>query len=59
MSGKGSAPRPYSVPKESFDQSYERIFGGTNQVWKTCDELKALGYTEETGGDKKDASNSP
>ena len=29
MSGKGSSPRPYSVPKESFDQSYERIFGIT------------------------------
>ena len=27
MSGKGSSPRPYSVPKESFDQSFERIFG--------------------------------
>ena len=26
MSGKGSSPRPYSVPKESFDQSFERIF---------------------------------
>ena len=29
MSGKGSAPRPYSVPKETFDQSFERIFGIT------------------------------
>ena len=29
MSGKGSSPRPYSVPKESFDQSFERIFGIT------------------------------
>lgn len=27
MTGKGSAPRPYSVPKESFDQNFERIFG--------------------------------
>lgn len=27
MSGKGHAPRPYSVPKETFDQSFERIFG--------------------------------
>ena len=25
--GKGSSPRPYSVPKESFDESFERIFG--------------------------------
>lgn len=29
MSGKGSSPRPYSVPKESLDQSFERIFGIT------------------------------
>lgn len=29
MSGKGSTPRPYSVPKETFDQSFERIFGIT------------------------------
>ena len=29
MSGKGSAPRPYSVDKETFDQSFERIFGIT------------------------------
>ena len=27
--GKGSSPRPYSVPKESFDQSFDRIFGIT------------------------------
>lgn len=29
MSGKGSSPRPFSVPKETFDQSFERIFGIT------------------------------
>ena len=29
MSGKGSSPRPYSVPKETFDQRFERIFGIT------------------------------
>lgn len=27
MSVKGSTPRPLSVPKETFDQSFERIFG--------------------------------
>ena len=27
MSGKGSRPRPYSVPKEEFDNSYDTIFG--------------------------------
>lgn len=24
--GKGSTPRPYSVPKETFDEAFERIF---------------------------------
>lgn len=27
MSGKGSAPRPYSVPREQFDANHEAIFG--------------------------------
>ena len=27
MSGKGSKPRPYSVPKEKFDDNWEAIFG--------------------------------
>lgn len=27
MSGKGSAPRPYSVPMETFNENFERIFG--------------------------------
>ena len=25
--GKGSSPRPYSVPKEEFDKNWEQIFG--------------------------------
>jgi hypothetical protein len=27
MSGKGSAPRPFSVSKEEFDDRFEAIFG--------------------------------
>jgi hypothetical protein len=27
MSGKGSKPRPLSVPRKQFDESWERIFG--------------------------------
>jgi len=27
MSGKGSKPRPFNVPKEDFDKSFENIFG--------------------------------
>ena len=31
---KGSVPRPYSVPKETFDQSFDWAFGIT---CKKCD----------------------
>lgn len=27
MAGKGSKPRPLSVPKEKFDQNWNAIFG--------------------------------
>jgi hypothetical protein len=27
MSGKGSAPRPISVPRKKFDENWDRIFG--------------------------------
>jgi len=27
MAGKGSKPRPFVVPKEEFDKSFENIFG--------------------------------
>lgn len=27
MTGKGSKPRPYSVPLSEFDRNHERIFG--------------------------------
>jgi len=30
MSGKGSTPRPYSVPKKQFDEQWERIFSSKN-----------------------------
>lgn len=26
MSGKGSKPRPYSIPKEKFDSNWDKIF---------------------------------
>jgi hypothetical protein len=25
--GKGSAPRPYAVPKEEFNKKFDKIFG--------------------------------
>ena len=39
MSGKGSAPRPYSVPKETFDQSFDMIFGAKRKPIKTQEEF--------------------
>jgi hypothetical protein len=27
MAGKGSKPRPFNVPKDEFDKSFENIFG--------------------------------
>jgi hypothetical protein len=27
MSGKGSKPRPLSVPRKKFDENWDRIFG--------------------------------
>ena len=35
MAGKGSRPRPYSVPIKDFDSSYDNIFGKkeTKERW--------------------------
>jgi hypothetical protein len=35
MAGKGSRPRPYSVPFKEFDSSYDNIFGKkeTKEKW--------------------------
>lgn len=27
MSGKGSSPRPYSVPRKVYDDNWDKIFG--------------------------------
>ena len=37
MTGKGSAPRPYSVPREKFDESFDWTFGVT---CKKCDYMQ-------------------
>jgi hypothetical protein len=29
--GKGSKPRPMSIPRKQFDDNWERIFGKKNQ----------------------------
>lgn len=54
MSGKGSAPRPFSVPKESFDESFERIFGKKKEPAKSgsnhLEEKKDDAETDSVGG---------
>lgn len=35
MSGKGSKPRPLSVPKKQFDNNWDRIFGKKAKKRKT------------------------
>jgi hypothetical protein len=35
MSGKGSAPRPISVPDDEYAESWERIFGKTQEPERT------------------------
>lgn len=32
MSGKGSAPRPFSVSQEEFANNFDRIFGKKNKM---------------------------
>lgn len=34
MSGKGSKPRPFSVPKEVFSSNYDKIFGSKKDTPK-------------------------
>lgn len=34
MSGKGSKPRPLSVPRKQFDDNWERIFGSKQRSKK-------------------------
>lgn len=31
MSGKGSTPRPYSVPRKTFEENWDKIFGKKNK----------------------------
>ena len=35
MSGKGSKPRPLSVPRKQFDENWELIFGKKKEEKKT------------------------
>lgn len=40
MSGKGSAPRPFSVPREIYDLRFDIAFGSMSQAER--DKKKAL-----------------
>lgn len=31
MAGKGSQPRPLSIPRKQFDDNWEKIFGKSKQ----------------------------
>ena len=37
MSGKGSAPRPMSVDKKTFDENFARIFGNKSAPLQMAD----------------------
>jgi hypothetical protein len=34
--GKGSSPRPYSVPKEKFNDTFDKIFGEKRTYCDVC-----------------------
>ncbi len=46
MAGKGSKPRPISIPKEKFDENWDAIF-------KSCLEKKKVN-NESSGSDSND-----
>ena len=43
MSGKGSAPRPYSVSQEEFANNFDRIFGKRKMTPKYKDNGEDVG----------------
>lgn len=47
MSGKGSAPRPFSIPKEQFNQQWETIFGDRKKREEALEEMVRI--NEELG----------
>jgi hypothetical protein len=50
--GKGSAPRPFSVPKEEFNNNWEAIFGKKPSGGMTTEDAEKLGSAQkENSGD--------
>jgi hypothetical protein len=57
MSGKGSAPRPYSVDKNTYDNNWERVFGKKSKednTNTTKDEYYDVLTTEEALSDERE-----
>ena len=48
MSGKGSSPRPFSVPRKKFDDNWDRIFGKKTKE-KYCSECGIVADSEPLG----------
>jgi len=40
MSGKGSSPRPFSVPRKVYEDNWEKIFGKKVKDKKETKDLK-------------------
>jgi hypothetical protein len=37
MSGKGSKPRPFSVPRKKYDENWDKIFGKKKEDKKSTE----------------------
>ena len=56
--GKGSAPRPFSVPKEEFNNNWEAIFGKKPSGGMTTEDAEKLGSAQkENSGDQSNWEN--
>lgn len=56
--GKGSAPRPFSVSKQDFDNRWENIFGKKKQESTTLEMPGTIGSAKIVFTDDKDNSTS-
>lgn len=51
MNGKGSKPRPFSVPQEEFQKNWDEIFAKKTSVEvKTLDNGDEIIWTEQSDG---------
>ena len=52
--GKGSAPRPYSVTQEEYDNRWEAIFGRGKEVVEEDDEENEDNELDDEDADTQD-----